>query len=95
MARPRIAVCVLALLIAEWPGAAQARRHLAHKRGRPVGLDPEPAVRLQLHRTTLASPSRGVSLGLAPPPCTGVASSVFRLCSATCCNATVPSPLSP
>ena len=64
MARARIAVCVLALLIAEWPGAARAGRHLAHKRGRPVSLDPEPAVRLALDRTTLPVP-KGSPWGLA------------------------------
>ena len=74
MARARIAVFVLALLVAEWPGAARAARHLAVKRGRPVSLDPEPAVRLVMHSLLVPRELRS---------CHGVASSVLRLCSLT------------
>ena len=51
MASTRIVICVLALLLAEWPGPARATRQLAVKRGRPVSLDPEPAVWLPIRRT--------------------------------------------
>ncbi len=85
MARPRIAVCVLALLIAEWPGAAQARRHLAHKRGRPVSLDPEPAVRLLIHRTIASLSPRGVNLR----PCHGAQRMRRQLCLPACRRAVV------